>query len=49
VSRPIEKPTHERVPVGEYKEDRANEGRMQLIEITVTGYWVIGEGVTPHP
>jgi hypothetical protein len=30
-------PYEGQVPVREYKEDRAYEGRMQLIKITVTG------------
>ena len=31
-------PCKGQVPVGEYEEDRTHEGRMQRIEITVTGH-----------
>jgi hypothetical protein len=33
-------PYEGQVPSGEYAEERALEGRMQLIEITVTGHWL---------
>ena len=41
-------PYEGQVPVREYEEDRAHEGRMQLIEISVTGYSAPSQRLCPR-